>query len=64
MKEVKKKGFGLLSPEQRREISSRGGKAAHAHGNGHEFTSEEAKIAGKLGGMAVARKRREREGAL
>lgn len=55
----KLKGFALLSEERRKEISSVGGKAAHASGNGHEFTSEEAKRAGQLGGRAVARKKRE-----
>jgi len=59
VKEVKKKGFALLTPERRREISRSGGKAAHAAGTGHHFTSETAKIAGRMGGMAIARKRRE-----
>lgn len=61
METPKKKGFALLSEERRKEISSKGGKAAHACGRGYEFTSEAAKAAGRLGGMAVARKLRERK---
>lgn len=40
------RGFNLLSPEKRREIASQGGKAAHASGNAHQYTSEEARAAG------------------
>jgi general stress protein YciG len=37
-----------MDPQRQREIASEGGKAAHASGNAHEFTSEEAREAGKL----------------
>lgn len=50
------KGFGSLTPERRREISSAGGKAAHAAGTAHRFSSQEAKAAGRIGGLK-ARKR-------
>jgi len=51
----KKRGFGAMSPERQREIASRGGKAAHAKGTAHEFTSgDEASRAGKKGGEAVS----------
>ncbi|TQU21122.1 stress-induced protein, partial [Xanthomonas perforans] len=33
------------------------GKAAHASGNAHEFTSDEAREAGRKGGQAVSRDR-------
>lgn len=33
-----------------RAISSKGGKAAHAKGTAHEWTSEEAQEAGRKGG--------------
>lgn len=36
-----------MDPETQREIASKGGKAAHEQGNAHEFTSEEAREAGK-----------------
>lgn len=47
-----RRGFALLSPERVREISSKGGKAAHAVGTAHQFTSEEARAAGAKGGKA------------
>ena len=40
-----------------REIASRGGKVAHAHGRAHAFTSYEARSAGRMGGAAVSRDR-------
>lgn len=53
---VNKQGFAALTAEQRAASASRGGKAAHASGRAHEFTSEEAKAAGRKGGAAVARR--------
>jgi general stress protein YciG len=50
--EKKPRGFAAISPERRREISSKGGKSAHAKGTAHQFTTEEAKIAGAKGGVA------------
>lgn len=38
----------------RREIASLGGKAAHAKGTAHEFTSEEASLAGSIGGVVTS----------
>lgn len=52
------RGFATLSPAQRREISARGGRAAHLAGTAHEFTRDEAIAAGSKGGKAThARKR-------
>ena len=48
------RGFAAMDPERRRRISSVGGKAAHAKGTGHEFTSEEAREAGRKGARARA----------
>ena len=48
------RGFASMDPERRRQISSVGGKAAHAKGTGHEFTREEAREAGRKGGRASA----------
>jgi len=44
---------------KQREIASKGGKAAHQKGTAHEWTSEEAREAGRKGGMASHRRRRE-----
>ena len=46
------RGFAAMDPEQQRRIASEGGKASHASGRGHRFTSEEARAAGRKGGMA------------
>ena len=52
MGDTSKRGFASMDPEKRREITSKGGKAAQAGGLAHRFTSETGKIAGKKGGAA------------
>lgn len=39
------------------EIARKGGQAAHAAGTAHEFTSEEARLAGRKGARATHAKR-------
>ena len=46
------RGFASMDPARQREIASKGGKAAHESGNAHEFTSEEAREAGRKGGQS------------
>jgi general stress protein YciG len=46
---------------RQREIASKGGKAAHQKGTAHEWTSEEARDAGRKGGLASHRRRREQK---
>lgn len=46
------RGFASMDPERQRQIASEGGRAAHEKGTAHEFTSEEAREAGRKGGMA------------
>ncbi|GAA5236446.1 hypothetical protein GCM10025795_47110 [Verticiella sediminum] len=41
-----KRGFASMDPQRQREIASMGGRAAHASGNAHQFTPEEARAAG------------------
>src|ERR1041385_3503435 len=48
------RGFAAMDEERQREIASQGGKAAHEKGTAHEFTSEEAREAGRKGGQAVS----------
>jgi general stress protein YciG len=48
---TKRKGFAAMTQERQREIASLGGKAAHAKGRAHVFTTEEARIAGRKGGI-------------
>ena len=45
-----------MSLERRREVASKAGKAAHAAGTAHEWTSAEARAAGKIGGKISRRK--------
>jgi general stress protein YciG len=46
-----RRGFASMSPEKQREIASKGGRAAHAKGTAHEWSSGEARDAGRKGGM-------------
>lgn len=46
---------------RQKEIASKGGKAAHQKGTAHEWTSEEARDAGRKGGLASHRRRREQK---
>jgi len=52
-----KRGFASMDALKQREIASKGGRAAHAKGTAHEFTSDEARVAGRKGGEAVSRDR-------
>ena len=46
---------------KQRDIASKGGKAAHQKGTAHEWTSEEAREAGRKGGMASHRRKQEQQ---
>ena len=48
MSEKKKCGFAAMDEDKRREIASKGGKAAHKSGRAHRFTKEEASDGGKV----------------
>ncbi len=50
-KKKSKRGFAAMSAAQVSEIASKGGKAAHAKGTAHEWSSEEARVAGRKGGQ-------------
>jgi general stress protein YciG len=41
-----------MSAEKQREIASKGGRAAHLKGTAHEWTVDEARLAGRKGGQA------------
>ena len=57
MANTSKRGFASMDPAKQREIASKGGRAAHQKGTAHEFTSDEARVAGRKGGEAVSRDR-------
>lgn len=52
----RKRGFGspTFNKQRQREIASKGGRRAHEIGTAHEWTSEEAREAGRKGGLARA----------
>jgi general stress protein YciG len=52
------RGFAAMDPKLVSELATRGGKAAHRAGTAHEFTSEEARVAGRKGAMVTHAKRR------
>ncbi len=52
-----RRGFAAMDPARQREIASKGGKAAHAKGTAHEWSADEAREAGRKGGVAVSRDR-------
>ena len=54
------RGFAGMDHERQKQISSQGGKAAHQKGTAHEFDSEEAREAGRKGGMVSGERRRSR----
>ena len=56
------RGFASMDRAKQREIASKGGKAAHQKGTAHEWTSEEARDAGRKGGIASHQRRREQTG--
>jgi general stress protein YciG len=53
----KKRGFAAMDPALVREISSKGGIAAHEAGTAHSWTTEEARAAGRKGGQATHAKK-------
>ena len=58
---IKMRGFASLTLERRQQIASMGGKKAHANGTAHSFTPEEARTAGRKGGLARQAKLRKKK---
>lgn len=52
-----RRGFASMDRERQKEIASKGGRAAHAKGTAHEWSSNEARQAGRKGGEIVSRNR-------
>lgn len=50
-----RRGFASMDPTEQRRIASEGGKASHASGQGHKWTPEEARAAGRKGGLTSRR---------
>jgi general stress protein YciG len=51
------RGFAAMSPERQKQIASEGGRAAHRLGVAHEWSSDEARNAGRKGGQIVSQNR-------
>ncbi len=47
-----RRGFAAMDASKQKAIASKGGKASHAHGTGHEWTATSAREAGRKGGLA------------
>jgi uncharacterized protein len=50
-------GFAGMDSDKQREIARRGGRAAHRKGTAHEFNADEARAAGRKGGVSVSQNR-------
>jgi len=58
---IEDRGFASMDSSKQRQIASKGGKAAHQKGTAHQWTSEEAREAGRRGGQASRARRRQAE---
>jgi len=56
-----RRGFAAMDEDKQREIAAKGGRAAHAKGVAHQFTTEEARRAGRIGGLASRGSRKKEE---
>ena len=55
----RKRGFAAMDRAQVRDLARKGGVAAHRAGTAHEFSSEEARVAGRKGGLATHSSRKD-----
>lgn len=46
-----RRGFASMDESKQKDIASKGGRAAHAKGTAHEWSSDEAREAGRKGGQ-------------
>jgi len=53
-----KRGFAAMDPKLVVELARKGGIAAQAGGTAHRFSSEEARIAGRKGGLMTKNRKR------
>lgn len=54
---TRNRGFASMDRDKQREIARKGGRAAHEKGTAHEFTTDEARAAGRKGGERVSANR-------
>jgi general stress protein YciG len=48
-----------MDPDKQREIASKGGRVAHEKGRAHQWSREEAREAGRKGGLATHQRRQD-----
>lgn len=53
------RGFAAMDTEKQKEIARKGGRAAHEQGVAHEWSSQEAREAGKKGGQSRGKRAKE-----
>ena len=53
------RGFASMDPSKQREIASKGGRVAHEKGRAHQWNREEAREAGRKGGLATHQRRQD-----
>ncbi len=53
-----RRGFASMDPDKQKRIASMGGREAHKSGKAHQWTAEEARKAGRKGGLASRRKKK------
>jgi len=58
------RGFAAMDAEKQREIARKGGRAAHEQGVAHEWSSTEARDAGKKGGQSRGGRSKKDDGPL
>jgi uncharacterized protein len=58
----KPRGFSKMDKDVQRAIASKGGKAAHARGSAHKWSTEEARAAGAKGGAATRQRKQDLKG--
>ena len=58
-KRYPRRGFASMDPEQQRQIASSGGRTAHKKGVAYQWSSAEAREAGRRGGLKSAERRRQ-----
>lgn len=50
------RGFASMAPAVQHQLAIKGGKASAASGRGHKWTAEQAREAGRKGGLISRRK--------
>jgi general stress protein YciG len=47
-----RRGFSAMDSEKQKAVASRGGRSAHEQGVAHQWTPDEAREAGRKGGLS------------